>query len=71
MGEGIDRPSWGPGVTPSIPVDPAGKNQRRRPGEQQRRKRRKDAPPAQRNDEGGTDSGERPEGEEHHVDIVV
>jgi len=70
MGEGIDRPSWGPGVTPSIPVDPSGRNQRRRPGEQ-RRERRKDAPPAQRDEESGTDGGEGPEGDGHHVDIVV
>jgi hypothetical protein len=71
MGEGIDRPSWGPGVTPSIPVDPGGRNQRRRPGEQQRRKRRKDAPPVQRNDGDGTESGEVPDGEGPHIDIVV
>lgn len=76
MNEGIDRPTWSPGlpgVTPPVPIDPSGRNSRRpQPGNERRRRREKrDVPPAPT--EGGPDvEGEEPPGSERHrVDIVV
>jgi hypothetical protein len=76
MNEGIDRPTWSPGlpgVTPSVPVDPSGRSPRRpQPGnERRRRQEKKDLPPASTEDGPDVEGEELPERERHRVDIVV